>query len=130
MMARSSNVATTVLSGRKEAEQTAISTIRKQTIFAYKQIKRTWHAHVKSGMEVWSPLGAGLMLRPETSSGAVNDMSRANRGEDSQSIDSPDQWIKLVRKLRWIGLQRDAELLQKALAMLAPCDADRRGPLK
>ena len=115
--------------GRKEAEQAAISAIRKQTIFAYKQIRRTWYAHIKSDMEAWPVLRAGLISRPETSNIVLNAMLGVYKS-GPHFIDSPDQWIKLVHKLRWIGLTKDAELLQKALVMLASTGADNRRSFK
>jgi hypothetical protein len=36
------------------------------------------------------------------------------------SIDPPDHWSRLIRKLHWIGWVEDAEHLRQALATLEP----------
>jgi len=34
----------------------------------------------------------------------------------SLSPDSSDHWIKLIRKLRWIGMEEEARLLQQTVS--------------
>jgi hypothetical protein len=38
--------------------------------------------------------------------------------------DPPGDWTRLIRKLRWIGLEEEAERLQQAVSTLPP---DERG---
>jgi len=37
-----------------------------------------------------------------------------------------DEWAKLIRKLRWIGLDEEADRLRRAVRSLSP---DERGPV-
>ena len=44
---------------------------------------------------------------------------------DKQAISlEANEWPKLIRKLRWIGMEDEADLLQKAVSSLPP---DQRG---
>jgi hypothetical protein len=44
--------------------------------------------------------------------------------------ESSDEYVKLIRKLRWIGLEAEAQRLQRALSTLPPEDRGcvSRGP--
>jgi hypothetical protein len=125
-MARNS-LAAVVSPVRKE--QAAIFAIRRQTVLAYKQIRRTWYAHTQLDKEMWSPLGAGLTSRPRGPNRGYSERPKAFT-EGPQFVDSPDQWVKLIRKLRWIGMRKDAEVLEKALAMIPFADVESRRPVK
>ncbi len=35
---------------------------------------------------------------------------------------APQEWVKLIRKLRWIGLDEEARRLEAAVSTLAPED--------
>ena len=44
----------------------------------------------------------------------------SNRDETTPRQPLPDDWAKLIRKLRWIGLEDDANRLQQAVRKLRP----------
>jgi hypothetical protein len=49
----------------------------------------------------------------------VNSMqSHSNRDEYMTAQSVPDDWAKLIRKLRWIGREDDANRLQQAICTL------------
>ena len=51
-------------------------------------------------------------------------MERAREMQNEFRKGVPQDWAKLIRKLRWIGLEDEARRLQAAVCMLPP---DQRG---
>jgi hypothetical protein len=51
-------------------------------------------------------------------------VQHANEAQDALERDLPRDWPKLIRKLRWIGLDDEASRLQQAACRLPP---DKRG---
>lgn len=51
-------------------------------------------------------------------------MQQTNETQDALERDLPVDWPKLIRKLRWIGLDDEASRLQQAACRLPP---DERG---
>ena len=47
-------------------------------------------------------------------------MQHANEAQDALERDLPRDWPKLIRKLRWIGLEDEASRLQQAARRLPP----------
>ncbi|HET9718416.1 MAG TPA: hypothetical protein VFP60_19780 [Pseudolabrys sp.] len=45
---------------------------------------------------------------------------RASERQDDLERDLPQDWAKLIRKLRWIGLDDEAARLQQAACRLPP----------
>jgi hypothetical protein len=60
--------------------------------------------------------------RPKTGSPEMNHLRETRIRPASQS--SPGEWAKLIRKLRWIGLEEEARSLQLAVSTLP---AEERG---
>jgi len=52
-------------------------------------------------------------------------MSLASRDHENSTDRRYDEWTKLICKLRWIGLDDEAERLLRAVRSLSP---DGRGP--
>lgn len=47
-------------------------------------------------------------------------MQRAPEHEVGQTTETPCEWARLIRKLRWIGLDDEAERLERAVSTLPP----------
>lgn len=78
----------------------------------------------------------GLACNPDEDSGAVEEgmqsMPQSKFGAALRPPADPDELRKLVLKLRWIGMESEAEILCDHLArtapadcvLIAPCDTD------
>jgi hypothetical protein len=47
-------------------------------------------------------------------------MDRAQAGKETSLQKTPDEWTKLIQKLRWIGLEEEAQRLERAVSSLPP----------
>jgi hypothetical protein len=47
-------------------------------------------------------------------------MALASQNHETSADQRHEQWSKLVRKLRWIGLEDEAERIQRAVRNLPP----------
>jgi hypothetical protein len=112
-------------------EQTdALLSIQRQLLEAYEQVSRAWLVRVTSEADLWperavrSPGSArGYLPKQSTEKPArEKTMERVLQKEESPADQRqlPEDWAKLIRKLRWIGLEDEAQQLQLALRTLPP----------
>jgi hypothetical protein len=49
---------------------------------------------------------------------------QAHHDESAPAHSLPDDWARLIRKLRWIGLDEEANRLQQAVRTVPPAERD------
>jgi hypothetical protein len=69
-----------------------------------------WLTRVQSGASLWMDLASKLMEEP----------MEVIRENNVIAMLQPKDWAKLIRKLRWIGMEDEASYLQAAVRTLPP----------